>query len=184
MIYRFLTKNISIPAILVALFSFSSSALAKWNHLKLTLHDEYNPSNQIEVSLDYEVVSASGSLLIATPLYINVMTEKKVAKGRAVLRSMSFDLYQFSLADVMNRSKDVFLSNLGEQILEMRSNQSGVYASADYSVFMYGVAPGGSYKYLPFGVQELSVVLDGVWYKGRRGLDARFSIYDHYSQGR
>lgn len=169
----------SLRLIATALVAASQSAgYADWKHQKLELVSENNARDVVSVSIDYVVKTEPGSgtpvpTQLATPVHINAWTTRPAKAAQAVFRSMVYNSYGLGRDAIMSGDYDDFLRHLFTQVVDLHVEGNHLYAALPQAVVL---AETGCYKCVDRGVQELALVIDGTWYKGFNGRDARMTM--------
>jgi hypothetical protein len=170
-------RKIVVSALSFAVFG-QLTAQADWKHQKLELYNENNPSDVVTVSIDYEVKATPNPNFhvldyAATPVHINAWSPRPADSAQAVFRSMFFNSYSMNLAAILSGQYEYFLSTSFTDVLDLEVEGNHLFASLRQPVMLLGT---WGYKNTPRGVQELAIVIDGIWYKGLNKRDARFSM--------
>lgn len=169
-----------IVAALVA--AAQSTGYADWKYQKLELVSENNDRDVLSVSIDYEVKTVPGAGMpvpkqLATPVHINAWPTRPAQAAQAVFRSMVYNHYGLSRDAIMSGDYEFFLRHLFTEVVDLRIEGNHLFGTLPKPVLLF---ENGCPKCVDRGVQELALVIDGTWYKGFNGRDARMTmpVYD------
>ena len=172
-------------SMILGVFGLVTTASAQWYHQTLELVNEMDQSDKITVSVDFEVKRRKGTIEEATPVHVNVWKQSGYAAGgQAIIRTLVFNNYVIRFDSLITREYEYFLNFKAEQTIELRAAGAYLTGEAFEPVYLVGKEDTGYSKYFPQALQEIAVVIDGVWYKGYNGFDARFSMFKFYLDAR
>ena len=169
----------TLLATFVTLFSTLSFS-AEWFYQTLDLVSE-DGSETITVSLDYQLSSTGSaryqrSTVFAETLFVNIWANGSKAEGRAYISELSYNEYVgLGFGYYLTPQGRNQLNGIDSQIVNLSADGNYLTGRANKSVFMFMAVV--MERRTPTGIQEIAVVIDGVWYKGFDGQNALFSLY-------
>lgn len=168
----------TLLATFVTLFSTLSFS-AEWFYQTLDLVSE-DGSETITVSLDYQLSSTGSaryqrSTVFAETLFVNIWADGSKTEGRAYISELSYNEYVgLGFGYYLTPQGRNQLNGIDSQIVDLSADGNYLTGRANKSLYVHG---GGYGRRTPTGIQEIAVVIDGVWYKGFDGQNALFSLY-------
>lgn len=152
-----------------------------WYHQKLELVSE-NRKETIQVSVDYRPVASGGAryqkpAIYSQNVHVNVWVTGQKRAGQVFLKTYEFNRYHgLSFEHYLSDFGRSQLKEVGSQIIHLTNNGYKLTGVSEEPVYITGSGYG---KRDSSGIQEIAVVIDGVWYKGWDGQNALFSLYEN-----